>query len=149
MTSSQPASVSVADLTIPQLQQYKQSLEQELTYMTDTVAKLKAAQQAYDMSGKVLEELSPEKEGRDILIPLTNSVYVPGKVGDCKSVLVNIGTGYFVERPVAGAKAHCDERSKVLQGNTSQFAKILNEKRNNLEMCMMVLQKKLSIASSQ
>lgn len=138
--------ISAADLSVPQLQQYKQSLEQELGYMTDTVAKLKAAQQAYDMSGKVLSELTPEKEGKQILVPLTNSVYVQGVVGDCKSVLVNIGTGYFVERPVSGAKAHCDERSRVLAGNITQFATILGEKRNNLEMCMSILQKKLEQA---
>lgn len=142
-------SVSLADLSIPQLQQVKQSLEQELSYMTDTVAKLKAAQQAYDMSSKVLSELTPDKEGREMLIPLTNSVFVPGKVGDCKTVLVNIGTGYFVERPVSGAKAHCEERSRVLTGNVNQFAKLLGEKRNSLEMCMMILQKKLELASKE
>ena len=141
--TSQQQSVSITDLSIQQLQQYKQSLEQEMTYLTDTVAKLKMAQQAYEMSGKVLDDFGPEKKGRDILVPLSNNVFVPGKVGDCKSVLVNIGTGYFVERPVAGAKNHCEERARVLNGNLSQLAKILSEKRNSLEMCMMVLQKKL------
>ena len=112
--------------------------------MTDTVAKLKAAQQAYDMSSKVLGELeASDKGGKDILVPLTNSVFVRGKVGKCDNVLVNIGTGYFVERPVGGGKSHCDERSKILTGNVGQFAKILSEKRNNLEICMMVLQQKL------
>ena len=149
VASGQPQAVSAADLSIPQLQQYKQSLEQELTYMTDTIAKLKAAQQAYDMSGKVLGDLSPEQEGTEIMVPLTNSVFVHGKVSDCKSVLVNIGTGYFVERPVSGAKSHCDERSKVLAANVAQFAKILGEKRNNLEMCMLILQKKLEQAGKE
>jgi prefoldin alpha subunit len=148
MTSTSGNAIPVTELSVPQLQQYKQMLEQELSHMTDTVAKLKAAQQAYDMSSKVLAEIGPEQEGKDLLVPLTNSVFVRGKVGDCKSVLVNIGTGYFVERPVIGAKAHCDERSKVLTGNVGQFAKILSEKRNSLEMCMMVLQQKLA-ASSQ
>jgi prefoldin alpha subunit len=92
--------------------------------------------------------MTPDKAGKDILVPLTNSVYVQGKVADCKSVLVNIGTGYFVERPVAGAKAHCDERSRVLAGNITQFASILGEKRNNLEMCMSILQKKLADAGT-
>ena len=141
MTSS--TTTSAADLSIPQLQQHKQVLEQELTYMTDTVAKLKAAQQAYDMSSKVLGDMTVEKEKRDILVPLTNSVFVRGKIADCKSVLVNIGTGYFVERPMAGARGHCEERSRVLAGNITQFAKMLGDKRNNLEMCMMILQKKL------
>jgi prefoldin alpha subunit len=147
-TQEARSTISASELSVPQLQQYKQSLEQELGYMTDTVAKLKAAQQAYDMSGKVLSELTPEKEGKQILVPLTNSVFVQGVVGDCKSVLVNIGTGYFVERPVSGAKAHCDERSRVLAGNITQFATILGEKRNNLEMCMSILQKKLEQAGT-
>lgn len=141
-------STSAAELSVPQLQQHKQMLEQELAYLTDTVAKLKAAQQAYDMSGKVLGDLTHDKEGKDILVPLTNSVFVRGQVDDCKSVLVNIGTGYFVERPVEGARKHCEERSKVLTGNIGQFAKILGEKRNNLEMCMLILQKKL-LATTQ
>lgn len=138
---SQP--VSAADLSVAQLQQHKQVLEQELSYMTDTVAKLKAAQQAYDMSATVLSELTPEKEGKEILVPLTNSVYVPGKVGDCRSVLVNIGTGYFVEKPVEGAQEHCETKSKILANNVNQLAKVLGEKRNNLEMCMLILQKKV------
>jgi len=146
---SQAASVSAAELTIPQLQQHKQMLEQELSYLTDTVAKLKAAQQAYDMSSKVLGELGPSKESSEVLIPLTNSVFVRGNLGDCKNVLVNIGTGYFVERPVSGAKNHCDERSRVLTGNVTQFAKILAEKRQNLEMCMLILQQKLSQQQQQ
>jgi len=141
---SQAAGVSAAELTIPKLQQHKQMLEQELSYLTDSVAKLKAAQQAYDMSSKVLGELGPSKENSEVLIPLTNSVFVRGNLGDCKNVLVNIGTGYFVERPVSGAKDHCDERSRVLTGNVTQFAKILAEKRQNLEMCMLILQQKLS-----
>jgi prefoldin alpha subunit len=145
----QQQKVSLMDLSVAQLQQFKQSLEQELSYMTDTVAKLKAAQQAYDMSGKVLGELTSEKNGRDILVPLTNSVFVPGKVTDCKSVLVNIGTGYFVERPVDGAKKHCEERSEVLSGNVGKFAKLLAEKRNSLEMCMIVLQKKLELVGKE
>jgi prefoldin alpha subunit len=145
VSNTEQQMVSLTDLTIPQLQQFKQSLEQELSYMTDTVAKLKVAQQAYDMSANVLSELSPAREGKEMLVPLTNSVFVPGNVSDCKSVLVNIGTGYFVERPVAGAKSHCDERSQVLAGNISKFAKALGEKRNQLEMCMIILQKKLEV----
>lgn len=147
MSASESAPVSAAELSIPQLQQHKQILEQELSHLTDTVAKLKAAQQAYDMSSKVLGELGPNKESSEVLVPLTNSVFVRGNLGDCSKVLVNIGTGYFVERPVSGARDHCDERSKVLSGNVTQFAKILAEKRQNLEMCMIMLQQKLQQSS--
>jgi prefoldin alpha subunit len=33
-----------------------------------------------------------------ILVPLTNSLYVPGKLSDVDNVIVDIGTGYFVKK---------------------------------------------------
>jgi prefoldin subunit 5 len=32
-----------------------------------------------------------------MLVPLTQSLYAPGRLGKTDSVLVDIGTGYFVE----------------------------------------------------
>jgi hypothetical protein len=32
-----------------------------------------------------------------MMVPLTQSLYAPGRVGDSGKVLVDIGTGYFVE----------------------------------------------------
>lgn len=33
-----------------------------------------------------------------MLIPLTSSVYVPGKMADIGKVMVDVGTGYFMEK---------------------------------------------------
>jgi prefoldin alpha subunit len=35
---------------------------------------------------------------RTVLVPLTNSLYVPGKISDKSNVIVDIGTGYFVKK---------------------------------------------------
>jgi prefoldin alpha subunit len=35
---------------------------------------------------------------KKVLIPLTSSLYVPGKIKDTENVIVDIGTGYFVEK---------------------------------------------------
>jgi prefoldin alpha subunit len=35
--------------------------------------------------------------GKKMLVPLTASLYVPGTLDDADKVLVDIGTGYFVE----------------------------------------------------
>lgn len=40
----------------------------------------------------------PENEGKDMLVPLTSSLYVPGKVVDCDKFMVDVGTGYYVEK---------------------------------------------------
>lgn len=33
-----------------------------------------------------------------ILVPLTNSLYVPGKLHDLEHVIVDVGTGYYVKK---------------------------------------------------
>lgn len=38
-------------------------------------------------------------DGRDdILVPLTSSLYVKGKMADREKVLVDVGTGFYVEK---------------------------------------------------
>lgn len=35
--------------------------------------------------------------GKKMLVPLTASLYVPGTLDDSEKVLVDVGTGYFIE----------------------------------------------------
>jgi len=35
---------------------------------------------------------------KPILVPLTSSLYVPGKLADTSNVLVDVGTGYYIEK---------------------------------------------------
>ena len=35
---------------------------------------------------------------KTILVPLTNSLYVPGKLADPENVIVDVGTGYYVKK---------------------------------------------------
>lgn len=37
------------------------------------------------------------RAGKKILVPLTASLYVPGSLDDAEKVLVDVGTGYFIE----------------------------------------------------
>lgn len=42
-------------------------------------------------------ELRESEEGRDLMLPLTQSVYALGKISSTEKVTVDIGTGYYVE----------------------------------------------------
>jgi Prefoldin subunit len=35
---------------------------------------------------------------KTILIPLTSSLYLPGKLKDAENVIVDVGTGYYVKK---------------------------------------------------
>jgi len=37
-------------------------------------------------------------EKKEILVPLTNSLYVRGNMADPSKVLVDIGTGFYIEK---------------------------------------------------
>lgn len=36
--------------------------------------------------------------GKEVLVPLTSSLYVPGRLADTEMVVVDIGTGYYVRK---------------------------------------------------
>jgi prefoldin alpha subunit len=36
--------------------------------------------------------------GKQILVPLTASLYVPGTLKDADNVIVDVGTGFYVEK---------------------------------------------------
>jgi len=36
--------------------------------------------------------------GKPILVPLTTSLYVPGTLADSENVIVDVGTGFYVEK---------------------------------------------------
>jgi hypothetical protein len=40
----------------------------------------------------------PKNTGTPILVPLTPSLYVPGKLAATDTVLVDVGTGFYVEK---------------------------------------------------
>ena len=147
-TEAQAQTMQADQLTIPQLQQQKEIIEQEVSYLTDTVARLKAAQQAYDLSAKSLAAYGPEAEDREILVPLANSVYIPGRSRNVKRAILNIGTGYYVDVTTDYAKNHCAEKAGMLTNNITRFAKNLAEKRSHLETCMQILAYKLQLAQN-
>lgn len=48
--------------------------------------------------------------GRQMLVPLNQSLYVPGKIVDADKLLVDIGTGYFVEKGLTQTKEYLDRK---------------------------------------
>lgn len=44
--------------------------------------------------------VNSELTDKTILVPLTNSLYVPGKLADTEHVIVDIGTGYYVKKVI-------------------------------------------------
>lgn len=66
--------------------------------MTASYGQLKAAQAKFRTCIESVNAIKPENAGKEILVPLTGSLYVPGTIADAQKVIVDIGTGYYVEK---------------------------------------------------
>ncbi|KAJ8566832.1 hypothetical protein ON010_g6291 [Phytophthora cinnamomi] len=64
-------------------------------------------------------------------------------------VLVDVGTGYFVEQSAAKAEQFMDRKVEFLQSNTEQLKTVIDGKRNMLEAVLMIMQQKMQEAQRQ
>lgn len=113
--------MDISKLNLAQLDQVKQQLDQEVELFSSSLQQLKMAQTKFQESGECLDKVAPENEGKEILVPLTGSMYVPGKLSDITMVLIDVGTGYYVEKNVDTAK---DYFKRKIQFVTDQMEKI-------------------------
>lgn len=74
------------------------------------------------------------RTGKTILVPLTTSLYVPGMLSDTQNVLVDIGTGYYVEKSAGDAEKFYGGKVETLSRNLADLEKILTQKSQNVRI---------------
>ncbi|KAJ1976085.1 subunit of tubulin prefoldin [Dimargaris verticillata] len=142
-------SVNLADLALPQLQQVKGQLEEELNYFTGSYSRLKQAQATFRECKRGVEALTPNAAETTALIPLTTSLYVPGKLSDINTVIVDLGTGYYAEKSTTEAKKFYDEKTSYVQTQLDKLQASVTEKQNNLRLIVDVMKYKLTQKAAQ
>lgn len=88
----------------------------------------------------ILTSLAPDKP---LLVPLTSSLYVPGKLADTEHVLVDVGTGFYVEKTTDDAQKFYNGKIEELGKNIKDLENIVNGKANNLRVVEEVLRQKV------
>lgn len=127
--------VKLADLQIPQLSQLKKQLDEELQHLTQSFASLRAAQGKFrDCLNSLSAGLAKQNVDRSILVPLTASLYVPGKLADTDSVLVDVGTGFFVEKTKEQAEEFYNGKVAELGTSLTDLEKILANKTETVKL---------------
>jgi prefoldin alpha subunit len=93
-----------------------------------------------------------------VLIPLTNSLYVPGKISDRSNVIVDIGTGYYVKKvchyivllllesdnfqSIADATVHYKGKVEFVTKNLESLQEAIQKKQDNLNYLVSIVQGK-------
>ena len=75
-----------------------------------------------------------DRTGTPILVPLTPSLYVPGKLASTETVLVDIGTGFYVEKTPPAAQDFYSRKVEELGRNLQDLEKIVQGKQGNLNV---------------
>ncbi|KAL9936453.1 hypothetical protein V8E36_004521 [Tilletia maclaganii] len=142
--------VSVGDLSLPQLADVRRQLEQEVEHLSDSFGALRTAHAKFRSCLEALDSLAaPNAEEKNTLVPLTASLYVPGKLADVGHVLVDLGTGYYVEKDTPDAKKLYQERADFVGKKIEELQVLLQQKNSNLQSVVEVQRLKVSEAQRE
>lgn len=112
--------------------------------MTTSHTKLRSAQIRFRECIKSIETgVIEAKADQEILVPLTGSLYVPGKLADREKVIVDVGTGFYVEKTTQDAIKFYRKKVEDLSKNLNDLEKIIQGKSDNLRVVEDVLRQKV------
>ncbi|XP_022670881.1 prefoldin subunit 5-like isoform X1 [Varroa destructor] len=126
--SPKPKVYELCQLPLPLLTQMKQELDGDIEYMSQSIQTLKVVMDKCLTSEECLSKLGPKAEGKELLVPLSNSVYVPGYLTNAEKAIIGIGTGYYVEKDIEEAREVFKRREKVVQEQIEKVQKAAQEK---------------------
>eukprot|EP01126_Amoeba_proteus_P021018 TRINITY_DN2132_c0_g1_i11.p1 TRINITY_DN2132_c0_g1~~TRINITY_DN2132_c0_g1_i11.p1 ORF type:complete len:122 (-),score=12.42 TRINITY_DN2132_c0_g1_i11:266-631(-) len=90
--------IDITTLPVEQLGMIIKQLEEEIQILQTSFSQLKSARGAYTDTAEALESVTPKHKGKQLFVPITSSLYVRGRLSQVDTVLVDIGTGYFVQK---------------------------------------------------
>jgi len=126
-----------------QLAALHKQLTNELEVLQTSYGNLKMAQSRFATSAEALIEFKPENEGKEILVPLTASLYVRGAMVDVGKVMVDVGTGYYVEKSIADARRFLLGRVELVRDQVEKIGATLVNKRTDVDTVVAVLQERM------
>ena len=138
-----PQEIELSSLPPHQLKMLHDQLDQEVELLTNSMQSLKGAQTQFVSSKDSLKSIRPDNVGKEILVPLTSSLYVPGQLADGNKVLVDIGTNYYVEKSVADADEFFKRKIDFLKQQMDKLQPAVQQKYQTKQIILEVLQSKI------
>ncbi|XP_044971300.1 probable prefoldin subunit 5 [Hordeum vulgare subsp. vulgare] len=142
-----PARIDVDKLSVEQLKALKEQTDLEVNLLQDSLSKIRTAATRLENATAALHELSLRPQGKKLLVPLTASLYVPGTLDDAEKVLVDVGTGYYIEKTMTQGKEYCERKVNLLKSNFDELLEMATKKKSIADEMGMFLQAKLRQAS--
>mmetsp|Transcript_15623 Transcript_15623/g.19052 ORF Transcript_15623/g.19052 Transcript_15623/m.19052 type:complete len:159 (-) Transcript_15623:96-572(-) len=136
-------SIDLDNMSLDQLNQLKSSEESRLQAISNHYATLRASASKFQQAKTALSQISPAHDGKDIMIPLTESLYVPGKIREPSKVMVELGTGFYAEKSTKDAHAFLDRKTKLVDVNSENVMEAITVTKRNVNSLDVAIQGKL------
>jgi prefoldin alpha subunit len=139
--------INIDTMSLDQLNQIKTSQESRLEQLTAQYHQLRAVSARLSTARASVNEAfdtsSSNNEGRQIMIPLTESLYAPGKMVDANKILVELGAGFFVEKSSKDAIKVLERKQKIVDANSENVLAAAEASSRNVEAIKGAMQGKL------
>lgn len=137
------ATAEMERMSVEQLKAVKEQTDLEVNLLQDSLSNIRTATSRLDLASTALHDLSLRPQGKKMLVPLTASLYVPGTLDESNNVLVDVGTGYFIEKTMLEGKDYCERKINLLKSNYDQLFEVAAKKKSIADEAGMILQAKL------
>ena len=119
--------VSLDKLSIDQLNYVGKQIEQEISNYSSYYSSLRIAYNKFLDNKEYINDLKTYQD-KEILVPMTSSLYIPGKCCDVKRVTVEIGANFYVETTIDKADKFCDRKLESIKKNMDKIDDIIKNK---------------------
>lgn len=109
----------------------------------DSFNQLQSLNQKFEHSKVIIKEMiQAENQNAEMLMQITNYLYIPGKIENNKKFLIEIGTGYYAEYEGEKAVAYYDRKIEFTKSTIEKVKKEMDEKRMFVGKINVQIQKK-------
>merc|ERR1711931_569981 len=142
---AQPQMVDIRQLNPQQLTEVSQRIDQELQVLQGCHNELMSVRKKFITSREAVNDMKGNN-GQPLMVPLTGSLYVRGKLSDNEKYIVDIGTNYYVEKNQQEAVEFFDRKLKYVEENMDKVAPQVQQKQNSKMMVERELVEKMKAA---
>lgn len=132
--------IDLSQLEPQQLVEIRESTEKEIEHFTQSLQALQTAQSKLQDCIRSIENMEA-LDSSELLVPMTSSLYLPGTIKEKSQYLVDIGTGYFVEKSGKDAKVVYDKKLTKLNEDSKKLKEILVQKNSIINNINIALRK--------
>mmetsp|Transcript_15832 Transcript_15832/g.36473 ORF Transcript_15832/g.36473 Transcript_15832/m.36473 type:complete len:165 (-) Transcript_15832:136-630(-) len=135
--------INLDTMSLDQLNTMKQQNEQRLQGLMSQFQQLRSVSARLTTARQAISSIPTSAEGREIMIPLTESLYAPGRIVQSDKFVCDLGADFFVEKSSKDAVKLLERRSKVVDANSNNVTAAAEATQANVRAINSAMQGKI------